>query len=156
MADAEGFFRASLLCLVAEMTIRKVSAEEVPPNRRRGGTIRVLLSPHTVGATSGFMGVGTLAPAERVTDHYHPYSDEFMYLVSGSLRVTVNGKDVIELAAGDGLMVPRDTPHRLQNGGSAEAFVVFASAPLAPSPELGHVDLEAITGDLEHPAVGGQ
>ena len=52
-------------------------------DRRRGGELRVLLAPRTVGSTSGFMGVATLLPGERIAEHYHPYSEEFLYVVRG-------------------------------------------------------------------------
>ena len=54
------------------------SLDDVAPDRRRGGEVRVLLSPSTVGSTSGFMGTATLAPGERIAEHYHPYSEEFL------------------------------------------------------------------------------
>jgi putative monooxygenase len=52
----------------------RVNAGEVPPNRRRGGDIRVTLSPATVGATSGFGGVLKMLPGESVTEHRTPRS----------------------------------------------------------------------------------
>jgi putative monooxygenase len=54
---------------------RKASVHDTEVNRRRGGEIRVLLSPNTVGASAGFMGVLCLAAGEHVTEHYHPYSE---------------------------------------------------------------------------------
>ena len=62
----------------------KVNVEEAFPNHRRGGDIRVCLSPKTVGCTSGFGGFVTLEAGEFVSEHYHPYSEEFLYVVSGS------------------------------------------------------------------------
>jgi putative monooxygenase len=51
-----------------------VSRADTPPNRRRGGDIRVLLSPASVGSGAGFLGTLTLEPGEIVTEHWHPYS----------------------------------------------------------------------------------
>jgi putative monooxygenase len=132
----------------------KVVADAVAPNRRRGGDIRVLLSPLSVGATSGFMGVGTLDPGERIIRHLHPYSEEFMYVVRGALLATVGGEQV-EVGAGEGFMVPMNTEHELVNPGTEPVFVVFHSSPLAPRPELGHVDLEPTFTDEQNPQVGG-
>jgi quercetin dioxygenase-like cupin family protein len=120
---------------------RTVAPQDVPANRRRGGELRVLLSPVTVGSTAGFMGVATLQPGERINEHYHPYSEEFLYLVRGELTVDLDGT-AVPLAAGRGLHIPIGTRHRLRNTGSAEAFALFQLAPLAPRPELGHVDTE--------------
>jgi putative monooxygenase len=121
--------------------IRVVSVTEVPPNTRRGGDIRTLLSPATVGATTGFMGIAIIQPGERIAEHYHPYSEEFIYATHGALTVDLDGVPY-HLAAGQGLLVPREVRHRLRNTGDVEARVVFHLCPLAPRPDLGHVDTE--------------
>ncbi|GAA3882020.1 cupin domain-containing protein [Saccharothrix violaceirubra] len=121
---------------------RKINATAVEPNVRRGGEIRVTLSPRTVGACSGFGGVLDLAPGDHVTEHYHPYSEEFLHVVTGELRLWLDG-DPVDLGADDSLLVPIGVRHRLVNVGTAPAHVVFHLSPLAPRPELGHVDTEA-------------
>jgi putative monooxygenase len=45
---------------------------------------------------------------------------------------------------GDAFMVPIGVAHRAENRGRAAARAVFHLSPLAPSPELGHVDLEPL------------
>jgi putative monooxygenase len=125
---------------------QKVTAGDVTPNRRRGGDIRVLLSPKTVKSTSGFFGVLTLEPGEYVSEHRHPYSEEFLYVVRGSMLIRIEGES-IRLGPGDSLMVAIDDRHRLENDGDEQAFVVFHLSPLAPRPDLGHVDTEP----LPHP-----
>jgi putative monooxygenase len=121
----------------------KVELARVTPNRRRGGDLRVLLSPTTVGATTGFMGVATIEPGEFISEHYHPYSEEFIFLVRGTLTVRLDGHP-LELAANESVMVPKNVRHRLENHGAAPAFIVFQLAPLAPRPDLGHVDTETL------------
>jgi putative monooxygenase len=134
---------------------RCVNVEEVEANRRRGGDIRVTLSPKTVGCTSGFGGVLRLAPGEFVTEHYHPYSEEFLHVVAGQLEMSLDGEPV-HIAAGDSLIVPIDVRHRLVNVGTEVAQVVFHLSPLAPRPELGHVDTErAVQPGLANPTIGG-
>lgn len=121
----------------------KVTAQDVAANRRRGGDIRVLLSPKTVQSTSGFMGVLTLEPGEYVSEHRHPYSEEFLYVVRGCLLMRIEDK-LVRLDPGDALMVPIDERHRLENDGTDQALVVFHLSPLAPRPDLGHVDTEPL------------
>ncbi|RKN40593.1 cupin domain-containing protein [Micromonospora endolithica] len=122
---------------------RPVAATDVPADRRRGGELRVLLGPRTVGSTSGFLGVATLRPGERIAEHYHPYSEEFLYVARGA--ITVDLDDVpVSLAAGEALFVPVNVRHRLRNTGAEPAEVVFHLGPLAPRPELGHVDTELV------------
>ncbi|GLH99306.1 cupin domain-containing protein [Phytohabitans aurantiacus] len=129
--------------------IKKVALDDVAVNRRRGGEIRVLLSPKTVQSTSGFFGVLTLAPGEFVSEHYHPYSEEFIYVSAGSLLVRIDGDQELTLRAGEGLMVPKNVRHRVTNVGTVPAVVPFHLSPLAPRPELGHVDTEELPAASE-------
>ncbi|RGC67595.1 hypothetical protein C5N14_17600 [Micromonospora sp. MW-13] len=122
---------------------RPVAGRDVPADRRRGGELRVLLGPKTVGSTSGFMGVAVLAPGERIAEHYHPYSEEFLYVTRGAITVDLDDRPV-PLAAGESLFVPVNVRHRLRNTGTEPAEVVFHLGPLAPRPELGHVDTELV------------
>ncbi|GIF71646.1 hypothetical protein Asi02nite_11640 [Asanoa siamensis] len=128
-----------------QRAVKTVSIEDVPSNRRRGGDIRVILSPATVGSTAGFMGTLRLAPAEVVTEHWHPYSEEFLFCVSGGITVRLDGRE-LPLRANEGVHIPLGVKHRLMNDGPEPAFLVFALGPLAPRPELGHVDTEVLPG----------
>jgi putative monooxygenase len=141
---------------VSDVEVRKVALADVPVNRQRGGEIRVLLSPATVQATSGFFGVLTLAPGDFVSEHYHPYSEEFIYVVEGSLAVRIGGAQEVFLDSGEGLLVPKKVRHRIVNRGTGPATVPFHLSPLAPRPELGHVDTEPLPPPNTSPIdVGG-
>jgi putative monooxygenase len=120
-----------------------VGRDDAPENRRRGGDIRVLLSPTTVGATAGFLGTLDLAPDEYVSEHWHPYSEEFLYCVRGSVTVSLDGEPV-QLVAQHALHIPIGVRHRISNDGGEPASFVFCLGPLAPRPDLGHVDTEAL------------
>ncbi|MEU4774552.1 cupin domain-containing protein [Micromonospora sp. NPDC023644] len=128
---------------MSERALRLVAAADVVPDSRRGGELRVLLGPKTVGSTSGFMGVAMLRPGERIAEHYHPYSEEFLYVARGTITVDLDDEPV-PLTAGEALFVPRNVRHRLRNTGDEPAEVVFHLGPLAPRPELGHVDTELV------------
>ncbi|MXM66379.1 cupin domain-containing protein [Streptomyces sp. HUCO-GS316] len=130
---------------MASEGMTRIAAKDVESNRRRGGDLRTLLSPATAQATAGFMGVLTLQPGEVVTEHYHPYSEEFLYLISGELLAKIDGEPV-PLAAGEALHLKINVRHRLENHGTEPAFMVFQLGPLAPRPELGHVDTEPLPG----------
>jgi putative monooxygenase len=129
----------SVQASAAEPQVR--SLDDTPADTRRGGDVRTLLSPKTVSSTTGFMGVATIGPGERISEHYHPYSEEFIYVVSGALDAQLDGKSH-EVGARQGLMIPINVKHRLVNKGQQEAFIVFHLCPLAPRPDLGHVDTE--------------
>lgn len=133
--------------------VRKISVNDIAPNRRRGGDLRPLLTPSTVGSTSGFMGVATIEPGDAIREHYHPYSEEFLYVVDGPVVVIVDGVPVT-MEAGEAVMLPPNTRHRLENHGTTEVRVVFHLGPLAPEPALGHVDTEPAAEPGPQPAVG--
>ena len=124
---------------------RIVSAADVTGDRRHGAEIKALLGPKSVQATAGFMGIGTIRPGEVIREHYHPYSEEFTYLVEGRLVATVDG-EAKEIVAGQGLLVPMNSRHRLSNESGEDVFIVFSLAPLAPRPDLGHVSTEVEPG----------
>ncbi|MCX4450959.1 cupin domain-containing protein [Streptomyces sp. NPDC087866] len=120
---------------------RIVDLSETQPNRRRGGDLRALLTPTAVGATSGFMGLAIVEPGDRIGEHYHPYSEEFVYVVQGLLEVDLDG-ETHKMRPDQGLLIPPHVRHRFRNVGDTEARMVFHLGPLAPRPELGHVDTE--------------
>jgi putative monooxygenase len=124
---------------------RIVDLGETQPNTRRGGDLRALLTPTAVGATSGFMGMAIMKPGERIAEHYHPYSEEFVYVVQGRLEVDLD--DITHSMRPDqGLLIPLNVRHRFRNTGDEEVRMVFHLGPLAPRPELGHVDTEDASG----------
>jgi putative monooxygenase len=117
------------------------SANEVPADTRRGGDVRTLLSPKSVGSTSGFGGVATIGAGDWISEHYHPYSEEFVYVVRGAIVADLEGAPR-DVGAGSALFIPINVKHRLRNEGTEEAHIVFHLGPLAPEPPLGHVDTE--------------
>ena len=120
---------------------RIVDLSETQPNTRRGGDLRALLTPTTSGATSGFMGLAIVEPGDSIAEHYHPYSEEFVFVMSGLLEVDLDGEPTA-IRPDQGLLIPKNMRHRFRNVGDTEARMVFHLGPLAPRPELGHVDTE--------------
>ncbi|MFD8258217.1 cupin domain-containing protein [Streptomyces griseoluteus] len=118
-----------------------INLEDTEHNTRRGGDLRAMLTPATVGSTSGFMGVAIVQPGDRIGEHYHPYSEEFVYVICGRLEVDLDG-EAHPLKPEQGLMIPAHMRHRFRNVGDEEARLVFHLGPLAPRPQLGHVDTE--------------
>ena len=123
--------------------IRRIAVGDVPVNRHRGGELRTLLGPANTGATSGFMGLARLAPGEFISEHYHPYSEEFVLLLAGRITLLLDGEPV-ELAPREALLVPIGVRHRLENTGTRTAELVYHLGPLAPRPDLGHVNTEQL------------
>ncbi|GAB2864511.1 cupin domain-containing protein [Streptomyces deserti] len=138
---------------MAQQQARIVDFDDIAPNRRRGGDVRALLTPTTAGSTSGFMGMAVVRPGERIGEHYHPYSEEFVFVTHGAFEVDLDGAPQ-PLRTGQGLFIPKNVRHRFRNAGDVEARLVFHLGPLAPRPELGHVDTED-TQDAEDTAPAG-
>ncbi|WP_225802170.1 cupin domain-containing protein [Streptomyces sp. NK15101] len=130
-----------------------VNLSDTEPNRRRGGDLRAMLTPATVGSTSGFMGLALIQPGDRIGEHYHPYSEEFVYVVQGELEVDLDG-ETHTLRPDQGLLIPVDVRHRFRNVGNVEARMVFHLGPLAPHPSLGHVDTEDTPATAPHSCDG--
>ncbi len=118
-----------------------VAMDEMPADTRRGGDVRTLLSPKSAESKSGFMGVATLAPGDKISEHWHPFSEEFIFCVRGTLTADLDDEPR-EVKAGEALYVPFMMRHRLRNEGDEDAFIVFHLGPLAPRPDIGHVDTE--------------
>ncbi len=125
--------------MATEVLLRTL--DDLPGDTRRGGVVKALLTPKTVGSTSGFMGVATIAPGDRISEHYHPYSEEFVYVMTGTVTAQLDGIPH-EVRARQGLLIPINVKHRLLNQGDEEVSLVFHLGPLAPRPDMGHVDTE--------------
>ncbi len=118
-----------------------VDLSEIEPNTRRGGDLRAMLTPATVGSTSGFMGVAIINPGDRIGEHYHPYSEEFVYVVCGQLEVDLDGEPHPlrpEQGPDDPHQHAAPLPQRRQRGGADR----LPPGPAGPRPALGHVDTE--------------
>src|SRR3954462_11479396 len=85
----------------AERAAGFFSVDQAAADTRRGGEIRALLSPKTVGSEPGFMGIAKSGPGDRISEHYHPYSEEFVFVVRGTLTADLD-----------------DAPHTVEEGGA--------------------------------------
>ncbi|MFD7061158.1 cupin domain-containing protein [Streptomyces sp. NPDC059906] len=128
---------------MSDSRVNRVHAADIEPYRARGGQLRMVLHPGSVGSRSGYMGTVVLLPGEHVVEHFHPYSEEFLFVVNGDLVLETEDADWT-LGAGDGIYVPIGKRHRLRNVGTTESLTVFHIGPLAPDPSLAHVDTEVL------------
>ena len=81
------------------------------------------------------MGMATLAPGERIAEHYHPYSEEFLYVVARRVTVELDGEPLRAARRTRALLIPPDVRHRLRNDGDERRpRMVFHLGPLAPRP----------------------
>ena len=127
-----------------DLEARQKSVDDVPARTHRGGSMRLLFGPAS-GCADGLFGVLDLGPGEVFREHYHPFSEECLLVAFGSVVVGVDG-DHAPLDTGGAIRIPRNVRHRVFNESTAPARVVFSLYGIAPSPELGHVETEAVPG----------
>jgi quercetin dioxygenase-like cupin family protein len=74
------------------------------------------------------IGLATFDAGKSNVEHVHPNCEEVVYVLSGAVRHTLGGQETM-LRAGDLIVVPRNTPHRLINDAdsAARTFIVFSS-----------------------------
>jgi transcriptional regulator with XRE-family HTH domain len=70
--------------------------------------------------------------SRRGDEHYHHEGEEWIYLLSGSLTVSLAGK-TYDLAPGDAAHFNSRLPHRLIARGSADAELLLVASPLSQS-----------------------
>lgn len=69
------------------------------------GTATLLL-----GVPEGSMTLLTFLPGAAVPEHVHAQSGEFLYLLEGSMEVTIQGKTTV-VTAGDAIHIPAGAVH---------------------------------------------
>ncbi len=67
-------------------------------------------------------------PNKREHRHYHNESQQFFYVLSGSVHIEVRG-EMFEIHAGNGIHVPPKAPHQLMNNGSTDVQFLVISQP---------------------------
>lgn len=113
---------------------------DVPVVHARGGQMRVLATPATVGATQLIMGHVLLQRGEEIKEHLHDYGEESVFVIRGQGTVFI--EDVpYPLHEQCVFLVKKGLRHRVVNEGPDDLELVFATAPLAPRPEIGHRDV---------------
>ncbi len=123
------------------MPITTVNRHTIAPCHERGGEMHLLLTPEKVEGQSGSLETVTLLPGEIFAEHYHPYSDEYLYVAQGQANITDECSTTTVLA-GTGIFIPKHVPHRIQNSGITMTIIVSFFTPLAPNRTVECVLLE--------------
>jgi mannose-6-phosphate isomerase-like protein (cupin superfamily) len=92
-----------------------------------GVPMRILLTP---AQTRGQFGLieGIMPPETDAGLHVHHHEDECMFIIEGSLEVTI-GSQTRQLGAGDSYFAPRAVPHRLRNIGTGPMRSLMIATP---------------------------
>lgn len=97
-------------------------------NPATGQRLRILRSSEEMRGDLLEMEATFPAASEEPPEHLHPIQEEDYRVVSGSIRVRINGQER-RLAEGDRLIVPPGIPHAVWNAGLADAEVRWLVKP---------------------------
>lgn len=94
-----------------------------------------------------------VSPSRRGQEHYHHDGEEWVYLLSGSLTLSLAGK-TYDLAPGDAAHFDSRLPHRLIANGKQDAEVLLVACPVA-SPYPGALVMQPAVSQNRAIPIGG-
>jgi mannose-6-phosphate isomerase-like protein (cupin superfamily)/ketosteroid isomerase-like protein len=93
-----------------------------------GSEIRELAGIPTGNATNQSLAEATVPPGGDTEEHYHRASEEIYFFTAGQGRLRL-GDDESEVAAGDTVVIPPGTRHKLWNTGPEPLKLLCCCAP---------------------------
>ena len=109
--------------------LQKANLSELTPfTTLDGSTIRELAGPAWTAARNQSLAEASLPPGAETAEHYHPRSEELYYFVAGSGRMRL-ADDETNVEAGDCVVIPPGTPHKLFNDGAEPLVLLCCCAP---------------------------
>lgn len=105
------------------------------------GGVRFALTAEQTGGPLD-LGAEVVRRGEGPPMHIHDHMDEYVLVMSGSLRCRVDGED-IDLEPGDAATIPRGCEHTFTNVHEEDCQVVFALTPGGFHPFLAELDAAA-------------
>ena len=93
-----------------------------------GSAIRELAHPAWTAAENQSLAEASVKAGDETAEHYHPRSEELYYFVAGEGRMRLD-RDEATVAAGDCVVIPPGTPHKLWNTGTGPLVLLCCCAP---------------------------
>lgn len=93
-----------------------------------GSAIRELAGPAWTAARHQSLAEATVEAGGETAEHYHPRAEEIYYFVAGAGRMRL-GAEEAEVAAGDCVVIPPGTAHKLWNAGPEPLVLLCCCAP---------------------------
>jgi mannose-6-phosphate isomerase-like protein (cupin superfamily) len=93
-----------------------------------GSSIRELAGVPTGNAVNQSLAEATVEPGGATTEHFHRISEEIYLFTQGMGRMRL-GTDEGDVRAGDAVVIPPGTPHKLFNTGSEPLVLLCCCAP---------------------------
>jgi mannose-6-phosphate isomerase-like protein (cupin superfamily) len=109
--------------------VHKANLDELDPFATLDGSqIRELAGPSWTAARNQSLAEATVPSGGETGEHYHPRSEELYYFVSGAGRMRL-GDEEAEVRAGDCVVIPPGTPHKLFNPHGEPLVLLCCCAP---------------------------
>ena len=93
-----------------------------------GSEIRRLAGVTSGNSVNQSLAEATVGPGGETVEHYHGRSEEIYVFTSGAGRMKL-GDDEAEVSAGDTVVIPPGTPHKLWNTGPEPLKLLCCCAP---------------------------
>jgi mannose-6-phosphate isomerase-like protein (cupin superfamily) len=93
-----------------------------------GSRIRELAGPSWTAARNQSFAEATVPAGGTTVEHLHRESEEIYYFTAGNGRMRLGDAEA-EVAAGDCVVIPPGTPHKLWAGDGAPLVLLCACAP---------------------------
>jgi mannose-6-phosphate isomerase-like protein (cupin superfamily) len=103
-----------------------------------GSVIRELMHPDHHPVRNQSLAEATVPPGAETLAHIHRITEELYHVTAGSGRMTL-GAETFPVAAGDTVLIPPGTPHRIANTGDAPLTILCCC-----SPAYAHEDTELV------------
>jgi quercetin dioxygenase-like cupin family protein len=102
------------------------------------------VSLHAVGGDQVLLCKVTYAPGTRVASHSHEHTEQVMWIIDGSVTMTVAG-ETRELKAGDVVVANRGVEHELH---SPEGVTFIEALSPVPRDHVPDAERDLVLGDL--------
>lgn len=93
-----------------------------------GSTIRELAGPAWTPVRNQSLAEATVPPGGETAEHYHRAAEELYHFTAGAGRLRL-GREEREIRAGDCVVIPPGTVHKLWNPGPAPLVLLCCCAP---------------------------
>jgi mannose-6-phosphate isomerase-like protein (cupin superfamily) len=93
-----------------------------------GSGIREIAGPRWTAAENQSLAEATVPAGGETAEHYHRQTEELYYFTAGSGRMKL-GDEVADVGAGDCVVIPPGTPHKLWADRESELVLLCCCAP---------------------------
>ena len=99
-----------------------------------GSTIREVAGPAWTAARNQSLAEATVPPGGQTAEHFHKVTEEIYFFTRGAGRMRL-GEDEQDVRAGDCVVIPPGTRHKLWNDSGEEPLVLLCCCAPAYSDE---------------------